>query len=125
MAEELWDQTQRFSASNHENNFPHIMVLIEDRSLNYSLSIVYCEPISSSFSSVHLSISPHSIYLILIRSPLPQEYSTSNETEGSLWSVNCYQIYNCEMVSLIMIQNLLELIWAKALFSNECKQLWH
>lgn len=96
MAEELWDQTQRFSAPNHENNFPHIMVLIEDRSLNYSLSIVYCEPISSSFFSVHLSISPHSIYLILILSALPQEYSTSNETEESSWSVNCYQVYNCE-----------------------------
>lgn len=83
MAEELWDQTQQFSASNHKNNFPHIMVLIEDRSLNYSLSIVYCEPISSSFFSVHLSISPHSISLVLILAPLPQEYSTSNKTEGS------------------------------------------
>ena len=50
----------RLSASNHKNNFPHIMLLIEVRSLNYSLSIVYCEPISSSPFSVHLSISPHS-----------------------------------------------------------------
>lgn len=67
----------RFSASNHKNNFPRITLLIEVRSLNYSLSIVYCEPISSSFLPVHLSISPHSTYLIFIFSPLPPEYTTS------------------------------------------------
>lgn len=68
------------------------MLLIEDRSLNYSLGIVYCEPISSSLFSVHLSISPHSIYLILILSPLPHGYTTSNETEQSSWAVKYPQI---------------------------------
>lgn len=67
--EELGDQMQRLSASNHKNNFPHIMLLIEDRSLNYSLSIVYGETISSSLFSIHLSFSPDSIRLVLILSP--------------------------------------------------------
>lgn len=81
-AEELLDQMQRFSESNHKNNFPHIMPLIEDRSLNYSRSIVYREHISSSLFSVHLSISPHFICLILIRPPPPSEYTTSSSTAG-------------------------------------------
>lgn len=53
----------RLSASNHKNNFPQIMFVTEVRSLNYSLSIVYREPIPSSFFSVHLAASPLAIYL--------------------------------------------------------------
>lgn len=36
-----------FSASSCRNNFPHIKLLIEVRSVNYSLRIVYFEAISS------------------------------------------------------------------------------
>lgn len=63
-AEELQDQTKRFSASKHKNNFPPIMLLTEDGSLNYSPGVVYRGPISSSFSSVHLSISSHLILIL-------------------------------------------------------------
>lgn len=54
----------RFSASKRKNNFPHIMLLIAVRSLNYRMSIVYCELISPSFDSVHLSFLTHSSLLI-------------------------------------------------------------
>lgn len=63
----------RFSASKRKNNFPHIMLLIAVRSLNYRMSIVYCELISPSFDSVHLSFLTHSSLLIFIFSRLPQE----------------------------------------------------
>lgn len=107
--EELRDQMQRLSESNHKNNFPHIMLLIEVRSLNYSLSIVYCEPISSSLFSVHLSISPHSTYLIFIFSPPPQEYTTANRTECSLLAKKNIKYKIMKMVSWFSFHN-----WLKA-----------
>lgn len=55
----------RFSASKRKNNFPHIMLLIAVRSLNYRMSIVYCELISPSFDSVHLSFLTHSFLFSL------------------------------------------------------------
>lgn len=59
------------------------MLLIAVRSLNYRMSIVYCEPISPSFYSVHLSVLPHSPFLIFIFSRLPREYTTSREKKGN------------------------------------------
>lgn len=89
-AEELRDQTKRFSASKHKNNFPPIMLLTEDRSLNYSSGIVYRGPISSSscFSSVHLSISSH---LILILSDSVAGLRAARETRTESVGSGIYQ----------------------------------
>lgn len=98
--EELQDQKKRFSASKHKNNFLTIMLLTEDRSLNYSLAVVYRGPISSfTFSSVHLSISSH---LILI---LSESVARLRNSSGNQSRVCRQPQQNISKVKLLMSHN--------------------
>lgn len=97
----------RLSASNHKNNFPHIMLLIEARSLNYSVTIVYCEPIS-----VQLSLSPPSTTISFSFSLLYHSYIWLPSPEHCLLRVNNHQIKNGEDNSIIYIWLSANSVWS-------------